>query len=256
MAACVADPTIDWNDFHSTRCRSVLAAAVAVEMIHAYSLIHDDLPSMDDDDLRRGRPTVHVQFDPATAILAGDALQPAAFEILARDIEDAAAARDCIFVLATAAGPTRLVGGQADDLAAERSTQSDPDFPRTAEFLESIHRRKTGALFEAAVHLGCITGGADPSTTSALNQYARSLGLAFQVTDDYLDATADDQTLGKRAGKDDRRGKLTYVDQLGVEATFAKGQSLVELAKSSLLNLDGDTTSLAKLADFVSARSH
>lgn len=257
MAASLADPHLDWNDADSPKRRRVLAAAVAVEMIHAYSLIHDDLPAMDNDDLRRGRPTVHVQFDPATAILAGDALQPAAFGILASQIDDAAISRHCIAVLAGAAGPAALVGGQSDDLAAEREGESGGGgLPRTAEFLESIHRRKTGALFEAAVHLGCITGSADDATTASLATYARCLGLAFQVMDDYLDATADDQTLGKSAGKDDRSGKLTYVEQLGIDATLAKAVDLVQQAKSSLVDVAGDTTPLARLADFVSARSH
>lgn len=163
--------------------QAALPAAVAVEMIHAYSLVHDDLPAMDDDDLRRGRPTCHIQYDEATAILVGDALQARAFEIMATEIEPATKAARCCAELARAAGAEALVGGQVADLTAE-SQQI------TAAALEAIHRRKTGALFCVSLRLGAIMADASAQKTGYLNEYGRHLGLAFQIVDDLLDAMA------------------------------------------------------------------
>ena len=200
-----------------------MPGAVAVEMIHAYSLIHDDLPAMDDDDLRRGRPTVHIAFDEATAILAGDALQPQAFLHLSESGQDPRRAIEAVRILGQAASAERLVGGQADDLAAESRTEdamTEPkdDSSRNLEKLESIHRRKTGALFAASLELGAVLSGASPEGRAAVVAYANDLGLAFQVVDDLLDFEADESRLGKRAGKDAERGKLTYPGLLGIDA--------------------------------------
>ena len=202
----------DWN--------SAAPAAAAVEMIHAYSLVHDDLPAMDDDDLRRGRPTCHKAFDDATAILCGDALIPLAFETLARTLPPPAAARGCA-ILARAAGPEALVGGQSDDLAAERGWLGTEQTPVEAvdqvAWMERIHGRKTGALFRASLALGGLAAGADETTLAALDGYGRAFGLAFQIADDLLDAEGSEATTGKRVGKDAERGKLTFPTVLGPE---------------------------------------
>ncbi|TWU55424.1 Farnesyl diphosphate synthase [Rubripirellula reticaptiva] len=225
--------------------------AVAVEMIHAYSLIHDDLPAMDDDDLRRGRPTVHIKFDEATAILAGDALQAEAFRHLATRVSDPVKAAAAMGVLAEAASANALVGGQADDLAAEKGS---PD--RTLEHLESIHRRKTGALFAAALDLGAVLSGADESSRQTLAQYAADLGLAFQVVDDLLDHTADEADLGKRVGKDADRGKLTYPGLIGLDGARKKAHELVESAKCRASVFGTAGWRLTWLADYVLERTH
>ena len=243
----------------------VMAAAVAVEMVHAYSLIHDDLPSMDDDDLRRGRPTVHIRFDPATAILAGDALFAEAFHHLCVRISEPALAARCIGVLARAAGAGCLVGGQADDLAFEKRGQvaerNDEGAERNDETLEAIHRRKTGALFTASLVLGALaggslSGGACDDQIGAMSRFGQSLGLAFQVVDDLLDATATDETLGKRSGKDADRGKWTYVESLGIDGAREKAETLLIDAKNELDGFSGRTDRLIRLADYVLARTH
>jgi geranylgeranyl diphosphate synthase type II len=241
---------------------AALPGAVAVEMIHAYSLIHDDLPAMDDDDLRRGRPTVHVAFDEATAILAGDALQAEAFSHLCRQIQDPHLAAESVRVLSQAAGAARLVGGQADDLAAERAAEQpgsdEPDSPpiRTLEHLESIHRRKTGALFAAALDLGAILSRADNDSRVALSNYAGDLGLAFQVIDDWLDHTATADSLGKRAGKDAARGKLTYPGLLGAGPARRKAEQLVKSAREQIAVFGDAGWRLNWLADYVLEREH
>ncbi len=264
-----------------------MPAAVAVEMIHAYSLIHDDLPAMDDDDLRRGRPTVHIAFDEATAILAGDALQAEAFAYLCKHVPDAAMAAESVRVLAGAAGAARLVGGQADDLAAEQGLdpeggeveeddEEDAQGPvaaadarrlgdksaylaaddRKLKHLESIHRRKTGALIAASLDLGAVLAGADRGSRQALSNYAGGLGLAFQVVDDLLDYTASSETLGKRAGKDSQQGKLTYPGLLGVAAAKEKADQLVNEAKSHIAVFGTAGWRLMWLADYVLKREH
>lgn len=235
------------------RIESAMPAAVAVEMVHAYSLIHDDLPAMDDDDLRRGKPTVHIEFDEATAILAGDALQAEAFGHLCKHVENPDQLAESARVLAHAVGAANLVGGQADDLAAEGWISSQS---RTLERLESIHRRKTGALFAAAIDLGAILGGAKPETRAVLSNYARDLGLAFQVVDDLLDATATAESLGKRAGKDAERGKLTYTGLLGVQQARDKAAELVASARTHSAVFGDAGWRLSWLADYVLEREN
>ena len=249
---------------------AALPGAVAVEMVHAYSLIHDDLPAMDDDDLRRGRPTCHVHFDQATAILAGDALLARAFEILASELpEDRVAA--AVRSLARAAGPTALVGGQADDLAADRSlsadrcagasvcTGSSPSGHRDAagrlEHLESIHRRKTGALFATSLELGAIAVAADDAQRQALADYADSLGLAFQIVDDLLDHQGSADEVGKRTGKDLDRGKLTFPGLLGVDASRQRAEELTVRACEAVALFGTAGQRLIALAQFVLQRS-
>ncbi|MGK0673081.1 MAG: farnesyl diphosphate synthase [Halothiobacillaceae bacterium] len=206
------------------------APACALEMIHAYSLVHDDLPAMDDDDLRRGRPTCHRAYDEATAILVGDALQTRAFELLAEAPGLTEKTRIAmITTLARAAGHQGMVGGQAIDLAVIGQQ------PGLAS-LERMHRMKTGALIEAGVVLGALAGNADEAILQRLRGYARAIGLAFQVRDDILDVTADSQTLGKTQGKDVARDKPTYVSLLGLDAAQALA---VELCDEALAALDG-----------------
>ena len=242
-----------------------IPGAVAVEMIHAYSLIHDDLPSMDDDDLRRGRPTCHIQFDEATAILAGDGLIAEAFSQLAENVKPGNLAAEAIRILAKASGPNRLVGGQADDLAAERgwadlpvgsaSSERDADQANLA-YLESIHRRKTGALITASVDLGAILSGGSPEQRAALREYASYVGLAFQVVDDLLDLTADAETMGKRTGKDAEMGKLTYPGLLGLEGAKNRAEELIQAAHQAI-NVFGERNwRLRWLADYVLERQH
>nr|WP_246114768.1 polyprenyl synthetase family protein [Rubripirellula tenax] len=259
----------------------LMPGAVAVEMVHAYSLIHDDLPAMDDDDLRRGRPTVHIKFDEATAILAGDALQAEAFRHLATRVANPIAAAAAMGSLAQAASASGLVGGQADDLAAEsRNETTRMSMQVTAEsgvsmrsdhngdasgtahtdtwigHLESIHRRKTGALFAASLDLGAILAGADEASRAILGKYAGDLGLAFQVVDDLLDHTADEATVGKRVGKDADRGKLTYPGLLGLAGAQEKANELVESAKSRVSVFGDAGWRLTLLADYVLERTH
>lgn len=245
---------------------SAMPGAVAVEMIHAYSLIHDDLPAMDDDDLRRGRPTVHIQFGEANAILAGDALLAEAFSHLAHHIDDSTLVAESIRVLGKAAGATKLVGGQVDDLAAEQMAASESSEPATSgdrtsgvtgrnlTHLESIHRRKTGALFSASIDLGAVLAGATPSQRNALGNYASDLGLAFQVVDDLLDYTADAQSLGKRTGKDADRGKLTYPGLLGIDGAREKAKKLVESARHHASEFGPAAWRLTWLANYVLER--
>ena len=195
-------------------------AAVAVEMIHAYSLIHDDLPAMDDDDLRRGRPTTHIEFGEATAILAGDALQAEAFAHICQNVTDPNICSQLIGELAMASGARGLVGGQEDDLAAESLSIGQFESPRLArKHLDSIHCRKTGALFVACARMGAITANASSDAVDALGRFAELFGLVFQITDDILDCTATDAQLGKRTRKDVDRGKFTYPSLMAAENT-------------------------------------
>ncbi|WP_419187635.1 polyprenyl synthetase family protein [Stieleria bergensis] len=257
--------------------QQALPGAVAVEMIHAYSLIHDDLPAMDDDDLRRGRPTVHIKFDQATAILAGDALQPLAFQQLAECGQSGNAGGNpqhliqAIAALALAAGPENLAGGQADDLACEsghlpaaiaqaakniqQNQASQAERKQTQAFLESIHRRKTGALFSVSLRIGGLLAGADSSQLAALEAYAAEIGLAFQVVDDLLDHTAAEADLGKRVGKDIERGKLTYPGLLGLPGAREFAGQLVQRGKERLAPFGQSADALCGLADFVLSRT-
>lgn len=243
-------------------------AAVAVEMIHAYSLIHDDLPAMDDDDLRRGRPTTHIEFGEATAILAGDALQAEAFSHLYRSTANPAEAARLIGELAIAAGACGLVGGQEDDLAAESIGIEDFPSPRDARLhLESIHRRKTGALFVACARMGAISAGANQESVEALGRYAELFGLAFQITDDVLDFTATDEQLGKRTQKDAGRGKFTFPDLMaaehgahnnltaGIEYSRTHAATLIQDAHDSLALLGASGERLHRLADYILERT-
>jgi geranylgeranyl diphosphate synthase type II len=207
-----------------------MPAACALEMIHTYSLIHDDLPAMDDDDLRRGRPTCHKAFDEATAILAGDGLLTLAFEVVSR-VRPAEAASACVRALAEGAGPAGMVGGQMADLQAEGREDA------TLEALEAIHRRKTGALLRASLRLGAIVAGADEASFRALNVYGHAVGLAFQIIDDLLDVEGDEAKLGKRVGKDSGLGKWTYPGLLGVEGSRKRARQLANEAVEALAPL-------------------
>ena len=205
-----------------------LAPACAVEFMHAYSLIHDDLPAMDDDDLRRGRATVHVAFDEATAILAGDALQALAFETLIGAPTLSAETRvTMIGTLARAVGANGMVGGQAFDVGATGHAI-------TLEALEAMHRAKTGALLGAAIDLGALSAGADGSTRAALAQFSAAVGLSFQVVDDLLDATSTTAEIGKRAGADSAAGKTTFPSLLGVEPSRHRAADLLDEGLSAL----------------------
>ncbi|WP_447927312.1 farnesyl diphosphate synthase [Vreelandella sp. EE27] len=224
------------------------APAAAIELIHAYSLIHDDLPAMDDDDLRRGQPTVHKAFDEATAILAGDALQALAFEVLARTHHPRLGSM--VTTLATASGRQGMVAGQALDLAAVGGL---PDVASLAH----MHAHKTGALIEAAVRLGGLVAveETDPRL-AALARYARAIGLAFQIHDDVLDVTGDTATLGKISGADALRAKPTYSSLLGLEGAKRKARELITEATAALAPLGERGAPLAELADYMIERDH
>lgn len=226
-------------------------AAVAVEFIHCYSLIHDDLPALDDDDLRRGQPTLHRAFDEATAIIVGDALQGLAFQALAEHSELRADIRlRMISCLARASGPQGMIAGQNLDLAAVGHTLS-------LEALQHMHRLKTGALIQASVELGALSAGCtDPAILTALRHYADCIGLAFQVQDDILDVTGDTSTLGKIKGADLARNKPTYVSLLGLQPAINKAAQLVEEATDTLTQIPGDTQMLAAIARYIASRSH
>ena len=233
------------------QAEAALRAACAVELIHAYSLVHDDMPCMDNDVLRRGKPTVHVRFGQARALLAGDALQALAFELLTPEdgVPPALQARLCR-LLAQAAGADGMAGGQAIDLASVGRSLSEHE-------LRHMHRLKTGALLQASVVMGAACGAPGPQAEQALAQYGAALGLAFQVVDDVLDVTQDSATLGKTAGKDAASDKPTYVSLMGLAAAQAhaeelRGQAHAALAASGL----SDTRALAALADMVVRRSH
>jgi geranylgeranyl diphosphate synthase type II len=232
-----------------------LPAASAVEMIHAYSLIHDDLPAMDDDDLRRGLPTCHKRFGEALAILAGDALQALAFQVLA-DGYPAATAAACCRELARGAGAAGMVGGQVEDLAWERGKGGEA----TLATLENIHARKTGALFRACLRLGVYAaqgerpGGPDPALLEGLDAYGRCFGHAFQITDDLLDVEGDAGRTGKRVQKDAGRGKLTYPGFLGVADSRRRAERLCEEAHAHLTPLGPSGRRLAALVQYVLER--
>lgn len=227
-------------------------AASAIEQIHTYSLIHDDLPAMDDDDLRRGRPTCHKQYDEATAILAGDGLLTRAFETLAvKGTAVGLSAQqivDSVATLAKAAGPEGMVGGQAVDLLAE--TRDDV---RLDELI-AIHRRKTGCLLTAAVKLGGIAGGANESQLAQLDIYGSSVGLAFQIADDLLDETGDAETMGKGVRKDSVRGKATYPSLLGLKESRLKAETLVDRAIEAVSTFGEAANPLKTVAEYVIRR--
>jgi len=227
------------------------APASAVELIHAYSLVHDDLPAMDDDALRRGQPTVHVAFDEATAILAGDALQTLAFRQLADAPAPAEVRIAMVRELAAASGALGMCGGQAFDIdATGRGGEIG-----LAE-LERLHAMKTGALLRCAVRLGALAGGADAPARAALDRYAEALGLAFQIRDDLLDVEADSATLGKTVGKDAAQNKATFPALLGVEGSRARLAGLRDAMAEAIAPFGDDASTLAELARMAVERSH
>jgi len=235
--------------FDPAGSRDPLPAAVAVECLHTYSLIHDDLPCMDDDDLRRGRPTVHKAFDEATALLAGDALLTHAFYLLITAYaSDLAIATELVRELGSAAGSERLIGGQMEDLLAENHPETHP------ADLEYIHLNKTAAMIEAALTMGARLGGAGAAALETVRVAGRHLGLAFQIVDDVLDATADTATLGKTAGKDAKAGKSTYVSLHGVEGARRMARERSQAAIDAWQRLPGDTSFLVELTRFLTER--
>jgi farnesyl diphosphate synthase len=236
-------------DGHVAQGELVQRAAAAVEMIHAYSLVHDDMPCMDDDELRRGKPTVHVKYDEATALLVGDALQSQAFLVLSEGTGDAARKLDMLRLLANASGSVGMCGGQAIDLASVGLNLSLGE-------LEQMHRLKTGALLRASVLLGALCGKTlNDTETAALNDYAGAVGLAFQVVDDVLDATADSATLGKTAGKDAADNKPTYVSILGLNESRALAEKLRNDAHKAVAPFGAKAQRLRELADLIVQRN-
>ncbi|OXR49234.1 MULTISPECIES: polyprenyl synthetase family protein [unclassified Pusillimonas] len=231
----------------SAQARALDHAAAAVELIHAYSLVHDDLPCMDNDDLRRGRPTVHRQFDEATAMLAGDALQPLAFELLAQTPVAPALVVQAVELLARSAGSLGMAGGQAIDCAAVGQSL-------TQDQLQLMHTMKTGAMLQASVLLGGIVVGAGSAAREGLERYAAAVGLAFQVADDILDVTADTAVLGKTAGKDQQANKPTYVSLLGVDGARDFLETLRLEAHAALRPLGPTGQRLAEIADYIVGR--
>lgn len=229
------------------------ALACAVEIIHAYSLIHDDLPAMDDDDLRRGRPTCHKAYDEATAILAGDALQALAFDIMARDTQMQCSDKtriEMIHLLASASGSIGMAGGQAIDLAAVGKQIS-------LEELENMHRLKTGALIRASVLLGAMCNeNASAETLKKLDTYAHCVGLAFQIQDDILDVVADTETLGKPQGSDSEQNKPTYPSLLGLDGARERAQACHQQALQALEIFGDSANTLRQLSAYIVEREH
>jgi farnesyl diphosphate synthase len=221
-----------------------LDAAVALEMIHAYSLVHDDLPAMDDADTRRGKPSVHRQYDEAIAILTGDALLTEAFFVLTS--YEGALASALVRELSSAAGLQGMVGGQMMDLYPEGKTE---------EHIIALQDRKTGALIECAATMGCLVGGASDAETAALRTYAKKLGLAFQIADDLLDVTQTAEEIGKPAGRDEEMGKATFVGLLGEEGARARLEQVNAEARAALAELDRDTKVLEALLDWQAGRT-
>jgi geranylgeranyl pyrophosphate synthase len=225
-------------------------AALALELVHTYSLIHDDLPAMDDDDLRRGQPTLHRAYDEATAILVGDGLQVLAFSLLAEAPELSAEQRlDMLTALARASGFAGMVGGQYIDVCA---TGQRLDI----EQLRAMHGMKTGALIRCALTLGAVIGGAQPQQRAALDTYGEHIGLAFQVVDDILDVSGDSATLGKTGGKDAAANKSTYVSLLGLAGARAEARRLEQAALAAIAELGPGAESLRELAHYIIARDH
>jgi len=228
---------------------AALPFAAAVEMIHTYSLIHDDLPAMDDDALRRGRPTCHVQFGEAMAILAGDALQAAAFRaVLAADLPEEARVRAGL-ILARSAGEDGMVAGQVLDLAGEER-------PLTESELGQVHMLKTAALIQAACTMGVVAGGGSEAQLTAASRFARALGTAFQIRDDILDCVGDEARLGKPIGSDAASGKTTFVTLYGVDRAEAMLREQTEAAKTALVGAFADTADLIWLADWLLGREY
>lgn len=235
---------------------SALRAAAAVEMVHCYSLIHDDLPSMDNDDLRRGIPTCHKKFDDATAILAGDGLLTRAFEVLAHPSTHADPAVRCLLVqeLAKAAGPHGMVGGQMVDILTERKIDGAPELDVAA--ISRMHQMKTGRMIAFSCIAGAILGKAPAQLRQALQAYAHDLGLCFQIVDDLLDVEGSAEELGKSPGKDAAAGKVTFVTLLGLERAREQAKLLAEQAVHHLKPFDGEADLLRDVASYVVNRRH
>lgn len=223
------------------RDEDALSAAIAVECVHTFSLIHDDLPAMDDDDMRRGKPSCHKQFDEATAILAGDALLTLAFEILSVEVEDSDKAVRMIRTLSEAAGPSGMIAGQAADM-------DGPHVNGSMERLQYIHMNKTAEMFAASTAMGAIAGGADEEQLAAMIEYGMKIGLGFQIADDLLDITASTDQLGKTAGKDAEQGKLTYPALVGVEKSREIFEKLTCEAVCALQIFGDEAKTLRQLA--------
>ncbi len=225
------------------------APAVAIELIHAFSLVHDDLPAMDDDDLRRGKPTVHIKYDEATAILAADALQPLAFSVLSQQERVPAAVKiGLVHLIATACGSTGMTGGQSIDLAAEGSSMS-------AEALEVMYSLKTGALIHAAVMSACLLReDLSETDTRAIDAFGRAIGLAFQIKDDILDIEGETHVIGKQAGADERLGKATYPGLFGLDQSRRRCNELLDGALQHLQRFGDEATPLKWLARFIVER--
>ncbi len=226
---------------------SALAASAAMELIHTFSLVHDDLPAMDDDDLRRGRPTNHKVFGEAMAILAGDAMVTVAFEVLARDASPALVPA-LVRELAWASGPEGMIGGQVLDIDGENQSLALPE-------LQQLHRMKTGALLKASCRLGALAAGASEKQLAAIGEYGRHLGLAFQIIDDVLDVTSTAEQMGKATGKDAAKGKNTYPSLLGLDASRAQAASELDAALDALADFDNSADGLRALARFVVQRN-
>jgi farnesyl diphosphate synthase len=232
----------------SLPCERFDPIAVAIELIHAYSLIHDDLPAMDDDDMRRGRPTCHREFDEATAILAGDAMQALAFEVLARELPTGTArSLDVINTLTRACGSTGMAGGQALDLGAVGKRIDEKS-------LKTMHRLKTGALITASVTTPCILAAAEESVIQRMAKYGAAVGLAFQVHDDILDVTGNSELIGKSTQADLALDKPTFPSILGLDESRRQAAELKDDAIAQLEGIEGDTSTLAWLADYVISR--
>lgn len=225
--------------------------ACAIELIHAYSLVHDDLPAMDNDSLRRGQPTCHIQFGEAQAILAGDALQALAFELIAKPSEHISPAQQLKIIqkLSFSSGLNGMAGGQSLDLLSEGKRV-------TLNELETIHRKKTGLLLEACVTLSAMACNADTATFDALQEFSQHIGLCFQVKDDILDVTGQTETIGKTQGSDHQANKATYPSILGLEGAQAMAENLHRAAIDSLSNFDASAQTLRQIADFILTRSH
>ncbi len=228
---------------------SAWPAAAAVECIHAFSLVHDDLPALDDDDLRRGKPTTHRQFGEAMAILAGDALVMLAFELLGTHVSDASRAKSMTLELARGAGWSGMIGGQAVDIV-------DSNLPPSIDLARYIHDRKTASLFAASCRIGAIAGGGAENAIAALGSYGLHSGRAFQIADDLLDVTSNAQILGKSAGKDTAAGKQTFPACVGVDASRAEIDRSVDAAISELRQFGREADDLRELARFAGSRNY
>ncbi len=236
--------------------QSILRTGAAMEVMHTYSLIHDDLPCMDDDSIRRGQPTCHVEYDEATAVLAADALQCLAFELLADPQTHADADIRCQLVqhFAKAAGAHGMVGGQMVDLHTDEGRYAEQAILSQAQ-LQRLHAMKTGAIIEAACHMGALIGGVDEATTQVLAIYSKHFGLAYQITDDVLDETGSAEALGKTPGKDAASGKSTFVSLLGLEGAQQAAEATVQQALDALAPLDDHAEPLRQLAQYLLTRT-